>query len=135
MKKKILLILKVLFVFLTLLVIYNKFFVTYEYWNGVYYPNGNSIGNAIYSPRLPNKEECIGWAINERGLRQEDEDVPQEDLWECNKNCRLAPEYATLVNATQEYKQELLDENRGTLYVCDDGGFDGGDWLRGDIAK
>lgn len=61
--------------------------------------------------------------------------MPLADLWECNKNCRLAPEYVTLLNATQQYKQELLDDNRGPLYVCDNGGFDGGDWLRGDVAK
>ncbi len=126
---------KIVFVLIILAIFYHEAFVTEEYWSGVYYPKGNSSGNAIYSPHFQNKEECIGWAINERGLRQEDKDVPLADLWECNKNCRLAPEYATLINATQQYKQELLDDNKGPLYVCDDGGFDGGDWLRGDVTK
>lgn len=104
-----------------------------DYWSGVYYPAGDTAGSSIYSPKFDSKEECIGWAINERGKRPQDSDVPLQDLWECNKNCRLAPWYANLLNATQQYKQELLDDNRGPLYVCDDGGFDGGDWLRGDF--
>lgn len=133
MKKRTLFILKLLFISLTLIVIYHDLFVTEEYWSGVYYPRGNISGNAIYSPRFQNKEECIGWAINERGLRQEDKDIPLADLWECNKNCKLAPSYTTLLHATQEYKQELLSSNRGSFYVCDDGGFDGGDWFRGDF--
>ncbi len=135
MKKNSLFILKLLFISLTLLVIYHVLFVSEDYWSGVYYPKGNSNANAIYSPHFQNKEECIGWAINERGLSPEDADVPLEELWECNKNCRLSPNYSVLLNATQQYKQELLDNNRGPLYVCDDGGFDGGDWLRGNIAK
>lgn len=104
-----------------------------DYWSGVYYPDGNLVGNAIYSPKFDNKEECIGWAINERGKRPQDKEVPLQDLWECNKNCKLSPSYGTLLNATREYKQELLDNNRGPMYYCDDGGFDGGDWLRGDF--
>lgn len=135
MKKKILPVLKFLFVSVTLLVIYHVLFVKEAYWSGVYYPQGNISGNAIYSPRFPSKEECIGWAINERGLRPEDANVSPADLWECNKNCRLSPDYSTLINATQQYRQELFDGNRGSLYVCDDGGFDGGDWLRGDVSN
>lgn len=104
-----------------------------DYWSGVYYPNGNLSGNAVYSPKFDSKEECIGWSINERGLRPEDTNVPLGVLWECNRNCRLSPAYSTLLNATQQYKQELLNGNRGPLYVCDDGGFDGGDWMRGDF--
>ena len=135
MKKKMLPILKFLFVSVTLLVVYHVFFVTDEYWSGVYYPEGNISGNAIYSPRFTSKEECIGWAINERGLRPEDADVPLSDLWECNKNCRLSPDYSTLINSTQQFRQELVNENRGPTYYCDDGGFDGGDWLRGDVGN
>lgn len=132
MMKKAVFILKFVFVVLTLIVIWHVLFVTEQYWSGVYYPNGNTSGNAVYSPRFTSKEECIGWAINERGLRHEDVKISLGDLWECNKNCRLYSGYSTLLNATQEYKQELLDGNRGPLYVCDDGGFDGADWLRGD---
>ena len=62
-------ILKFLFVLFTLLVIYHVLFVKEAYWSGVYYPHGNLSGNAHYSPRFTSKEECIGWAINERGLR------------------------------------------------------------------
>lgn len=133
MKRKIWFILKLLFVLATLLIIYHEFFVTEEYWMGVYYPKGSTSSPAIYSPRFTNKEECIGWAINERGLRPEDNDVPLKDLWECNKNCKLAPEYTTLIHSTREFKQGLLNDNTGSLYYCDDGGFDGEDWLRGDF--
>jgi hypothetical protein len=133
MKKKGLFILKILIVLLILLVIYHEFFVTEEYWSGVYYPKGNSSGNVIYSPRFQNKEECIGWAINEGGLRPEDASVPLGELWECNKNCNLSPDYATLLHATREFKQDLIDNNTGPTYMCDDGGFDGDDWLRGDF--
>lgn len=99
----------------------------------MYYPKGHLTGNSIYSPRFTNKEECIGWAINERGLRPEDKDVPLGDLWECNKNCKLFESYVTLLHSSQEYKQKLLDDNNGPTYVCADGGFDGADWLRGDF--
>ena len=126
---------KIIFVLMVFAIFYHQAFVTEQYWSGVYYPNGNSNGNAIYSSRLTSKEECIGWAINERGLRPEDANVPLGNLWECNKNCQLAPAYTTLLNATQQYKQELLDDNKGPLYVCDDGGFDGEDWLRGDVSN
>ena len=128
-------ILKFLFVLFTLLVIYHVLFVKEAYWSGVYYPHGNLSGNAHYSPRFTSKEECIGWAINERGLRPKDATVSPADLWECNKNCRLSPDYSALINSTQQYRQELFNDNKGSLYVCDDGGFDGGDWLRGDIGN
>lgn len=126
-------VLKILIVILLFVFIIDLRSANKDYWSGVYYPQGNLVGNAIYSPHFQNKEECIGWAINERGLRKEDKDVPLADLWECNKNCKLAPSYTTLLNATQNYKQELLDGNKGPLYFCDDGGFDGEDWLRGDF--
>lgn len=133
MKRYTFLFFKIIFVLVILAIFYHEFFVTDVYWSGVYYPNGNISGNAIYSPHFPSKEECIGWAINERGLRPEDANVSLGELWECNKNCTLAPSYTTLLHATREYKQELLSGNRGSLYVCDDGGFDGGDWMRGDF--
>ncbi len=104
-----------------------------DHWTGTYYPEGITSGSSIYSPKFDSKEECIGWAINERGLRPEDANVSLEDLWECNKNCRLSPSYNTLINASQQYKQKLLDDNRGPSYYCEDGGFDGQDWLRGDF--
>lgn len=104
-----------------------------EYWSGVYYPKGDSRGNAIYSPKFPYKEECIGWAINERGFHPEDKDIPLGDLWECNKNCRIDGSYVTMIRSSQEFKQKLLDNNQGPTYFCDDGGFDGADWLRGDF--
>ena len=131
LKRYIFLFFKITFVLIVLATFYHEFFVKEVYWNGVYYPNGNAKGNAVYSPRLTSKEECIGWAINESGLRPEDANVPLGDLWECNKNCRLAPEYSVILHAAQKYKQELLDDKRGTLYYCEDGGFDGEDWLRG----
>lgn len=133
MKKTIFYVLKILFILLTLLIIYHELFVVEDSWLGIYYQKGNSHGNAIYSPRFTFKEECIGWAINERGLRPEDKNVPLGDLWECNKNCKLAQEYTTLINAAQQFKQELLDDNKGPLFSCDNGGFDGADWLRGDF--
>jgi len=101
-----------------------------DYWSGVYYPAGNLAGNAIYSPKFDSKEECIGWAINERGKRPQDSEVPLQDLWECNKNCRLESNYQYLVRNNQT---SILERNAGPLYICDDGGFDGGDWLRGDF--
>lgn len=101
-----------------------------NHWTGVYYPGGNISGNAIYSPKFDSKEECAGWAINERGMHLEDTNVSLQDLWECNKNCELDPNYRFLINNNQ---QGILDRNAGPLYLCDDGGFDGGDWLRGDF--
>ena len=130
-KKKILLMSVVLIV--GFLIGRSTNFSSEDDWSGIYYPQGNLSGNAIYSPRFSSKEECIGWAINERGLRPEDTSVSPADLWECNKNCRLSPDYSTLINSAQQYRQELFNDNRGSLYVCDDGGFDGGDWLRGDF--
>lgn len=124
---------KAIFVLVVLAIFYHEFFVTEEYWSGVYYPGGNSFASSIYSPRFFTKEECIGWAINERGLRPSDAIVPLGDLWECNKNCKLDPAYTNLLHAPQQYKQELLKDNKGSLYDCDDGGFDGGNWLRGDF--
>lgn len=132
-KKSLITALKFGFALILMLVSYRVLFVEPVYWSGVYYPQGNMTGNAIYSPRFTSKEECIGWAINERGFHPEDKDVSLGNLWECNKNCRLSPDYGTLINSTQKFKQELLDENMGPLYVCDDGGFDGADWLRGDF--
>lgn len=105
-------------------------FIKQDYWSGVYYLGGNTSGNAIYSPFFETKEECIGWAINERGKKPEDLEVPLQDLWECNRNCRLAEHYKFLVRNSREY---ILETNAGPLYVCDDGGFDGGDWMRGDF--
>lgn len=125
------LLVKLVFVLLILLIAYHELLVPEAYWSGIYYPNGAKVGNAIYSSYFSTKEECIGWAINERGLRPEDKNVPLADLWECNKNCRLSPEYNTLLNSDQQYKQKLLDENSAPLYVCDDSGFDGGEWLNG----
>ncbi len=61
---------KIVFVLIILAIFYHEAFVTEEYWSGVYYPKGNSSGNAIYSPHFQNKEECIGWAIDERGVIQ-----------------------------------------------------------------
>ena len=133
MKGVIITILKVGLILIILVTCYSALFVEHEYWSGVYYPHGDSASNSIYSPRFPNKEECIGWAINERGLRSEDAGVELGNLWECNKNCKLAPEYITLIHSTQQYRQGLMDDKRGPLYVCDNGGFDGGDWLRGDF--
>jgi hypothetical protein len=101
-----------------------------DYWSGVYYPSGNLVGNAIYSPKFDSKEECIGWAINERGKRPQDSDVPLQDLWECNKNCKLESNYKYLVDNSPS---SILERNDGPLYLCDDGGFDGGDWMRGDF--
>lgn len=103
---------------------------TRNYWSGVYYPSGDSVGSSIYSPKFDSKEECIGWAINERGKRPQDSDVPLQDLWECNKNCKLESSYEYLVRNGQA---SILERNAGPLYMCDDGGFDGGDWLRGDF--
>lgn len=101
-----------------------------DYWSGVYYPEGNLAGNAIYSPRFDLKEECIGWAMNERGKSPQDKEIDLQDLWECNKNCRLEDNYKFLVHNNKQY---ILEGNNGPLYVCDDGGFDGGDWIRGDF--
>lgn len=126
---------KIMFALIILAIFYHEFFVKEDYWNGIYYPNGNSIGNAIYSSRLTSKEECIGWAINESGLRPEDANVPLGELWECNKNCQLSPEYNVILHATQKSKQELLDDKRGTLYYCEEGGFNGTDWLKGDFEN
>lgn len=135
LKRYIFLFFKTIFVLIVLAIFYHEFFVTEVYWNGIYYPKGKTTGSAIYSSRFTSKEECIAWAINESGLRPEDANVPLEDLWECNKNCKLAPEYTAIFNATQKHKQELLDDKRGTLYYCKDGGFNGGDWLRKNFAK
>lgn len=101
-----------------------------EQWMGIYYPNGSSYGSAIYSPKFSSKEECIGWAINERGKHPDDLAVPLQDLWECNKNCRLQNDYKNSVRNSQQW---VLEKNMGSLYLCDDGGFDGGDWLKGDF--
>lgn len=101
-----------------------------DYWSGVYYPGGNTTGSSIYSPKFDSKEECIGWAINERGKRPQDKEVSLQDLWECNKNCRLASHYRYLIRNDQSY---ILENNAGPFYECDDGGFDGGDWLRGEF--
>lgn len=101
-----------------------------NYWSGVYYPSGNLVNNAIYSPKFDSKEECIGWATNERGKRPQDSEIPLQDLWECNKNCKLESNYKFLINNSQS---SILERNAGPLYSCDDGGFDGGDWMRGDF--
>lgn len=111
-------------------ILLGKVLFTKNYWSGVYYPGGNLIGNAIYSPKLDSKEECVGWAINERGKKPQDNEVALQDLWECNKNCRLESNYKYLVSNSQS---NILERNAGPLYLCDDGGFDGGDWLRGDF--
>lgn len=125
-------ILKLIFVLMVLAIFYRTLFVETQYWSGTYYPNGNANGSAIFSPQFDWKEECIAWAINERGLHPGDANVPLGDLWECNKNCRLASEVITLIHATQKFKNDLLNENN-IFYTCDDGGFDGADWLRGDF--
>lgn len=98
-------------------------------WSGVYYPQGNLSGSAIYSPNFKTKEECIGWAVNEMGLRPEDENVNIQDLWECSKNCKIDSSYSNSVNHSQEF---ILENKLGTAYLCEEG-FDGGDWLRGDF--
>ena len=103
---------------------------SHDYWTGVYYPGGDMSSNAIYSPRFDSKEECAGWAINERGRHPEDTNISLQDLWECNKNCRLDSNYQFLVSNSQ---QSILERNAGPLYLCDNGAFDGGDWLRGDF--
>lgn len=115
------------------LVFYHEFFVTDKYWNAVYYPKGNKGQAAIFSPKFDNKEECIAWALNERGLRPEDKDVPLADLWECNKDCRLSPDIIDLIHSPLKYKQDLVDNSGRVFYICADGGFDGADWLRGDF--
>jgi hypothetical protein len=100
-----------------------------DYWSGVYYPDGSS-SNPIYSHHFDSKEECIGWAVNERGKRPQDSKVDIQDLWECNKNCKLESNYLYLVS---NHPESILQDNSGPLYLCEDGGFDGGDWLRGDF--
>ncbi|MDD4110566.1 MAG: hypothetical protein PHS54_03320 [Clostridia bacterium] len=136
MKKIFLLILKILsilLIFLILTATYHVLFVNEEYWTGFYYPNGNKVGSTIYSPHFNSKEECVGWAINERGLRPEDKDINLGSLWECQKNCVLEGTYATSIHSNQDMKQHMLDQNIGPQYYCLDGGFDGDDWLRGDF--
>lgn len=106
----------------------NTSILSRDDWSGVYYPNGDSTGSGIYSPKFDTKEECIGWAVNELGFRPEDKNVPLQDLWECSKNCKIDSSYRQSVNHSQSF---ILENNLGISYVCKKG-FDGGDWLRGD---